>query len=105
MIFNTNIATSGGGGGGGASYVSHIGVLESNLWSNGEQTIPVPGVTADSDVIVSAAPTQIADYAAAEIYCSDQGANYLTFTYLASSAPSTSIGVNILSFTGATLII
>ena len=54
----------------------------------------VTGVTSSNDVIVSPAPSSIADYTAAGVYCSAQGSGTLTFT--CTTTPTSSITVNVL---------
>lgn len=67
--------------------------LESANWSNSEQTVTVNGVTADNTVLVSPDPSDYSDYTDAEIYCSGQGTNSLTFT--CGTTPSNDIDVNV----------
>lgn len=47
-------------------------------WTDGEQTVAVPGVTADATVIIGGDPGS--DYNEFEVYCSGQGNGILTFT-------------------------
>ena len=47
-------------------------------WTDGEQTVAVPGVTADATVIIGGDP--VSDYNEFEVYCSGQGNGTLTFT-------------------------
>lgn len=47
-------------------------------WVDGEQTVAVPGVTADATIIVGGDPGS--DYNEFEVYCSGQGIGTLTFT-------------------------
>lgn len=63
-------------------------------WSNNTQTVSVTGVTASNIVIVSPAPASAADYAAAGIVCTAQGAGTLTFT--CTTVPSNAITVNVI---------
>lgn len=46
-------------------------------WADGEQTVTVPGVTADATVIIGGDPGS--DYNEFEVYCSGQGSGTLTF--------------------------
>lgn len=46
-------------------------------WTDGEQTVNVPGVTADATVIIGGDPGS--DYNEFEVYCSWQGNGTLTF--------------------------
>ena len=70
--------------------------LTSAWWSSNSQTVSATGVTATNDVIVSPAPTDIADYADCGVYCSAQGSGTLTFG--CDSTPSGDIVVNVLIF-------
>ena len=63
-------------------------------WSNNEITVSATGVTASNTVIVSPAPSDIADYADCGVYCSAQGSGTLTFG--CSDTPSGDIVVNVL---------
>lgn len=67
--------------------------LVSTDWSSHSQTKTVSGVTADNTVIVSPAATSAADYAAAEILCTAQGTDSLTFT--CTTDPTNNISVNV----------
>lgn len=62
-------------------------------WSNKAQTITVSGVTATNTIFVAPAPTSASDYSGAEILCTAQAANSLTFTCV--TVPSNAISVNI----------
>lgn len=62
-------------------------------WSSNTQTVNVTGVTASNIVFVSPAPASAADYAAAGIVCTAQGAGTLTFT--CTTVPSNAITVNV----------
>lgn len=68
--------------------------LASTDWSSHTQTVTVTGVTADNTVIVAPAPASAADYATAEILCTAQAANSLTFT--CTTDPTNNISVNVL---------
>ena len=68
--------------------------LTSAWWSSNSQTVSVTGVTASNTVIVSPAPSDIADYADCGVYCSAQGSWTLTFG--CDTAPSGDIVVNVL---------
>ena len=80
-------------GGGSASATTTLAV---NDWSSNTQTVNVTGVTANNNVIVAPAPASQADYSAAGILCTAQGAGTLTFT--CTSTPSSAITVNVLIF-------
>lgn len=69
-------------------------------WTNNQITVSVPtpvGITANSLVIVSPAPSSFTDYGDSGIYCSAQGTDSLTFT--CSSPPSGDIIVNVVKLT------
>ena len=68
--------------------------LTSAWWSSKSQTVSATGVTASNTVIVSPAPSDIADYADCGVYCSAQGSGTLTFG--CDKAPSGDIVVNVL---------
>lgn len=68
--------------------------LTSAWWTNNEQTVTATWVTANNSIIISPVPTDISDYTDAEIYCSAQGTDSLTFT--CDTAPSNDIEVNVL---------
>ena len=84
-------APSGGGGGGSTSATATLAV---NDWSSNTQTVSVTGVTSSNNVIVSAAPASQADYTAAGVICTAQGAGTLTFT--CTTTPSSALTVNVL---------
>lgn len=63
-------------------------------WSNNKKTITVNGVTSSNHVVVTYAPASKAVWTAADIYCSAQGSNSLTFT--CSTVPTASVTANIL---------
>ena len=68
--------------------------LTVNGWSNNSQTASATGVTASNDVIVSPAPASAADWAAAGIVCTAQGAGTLTFT--CTTVPTSALTANVL---------
>lgn len=68
--------------------------LTSAGWSSNSQTVSATGVTASNTVIVSPAPSDIADYADCGVYCSAQGSGTLTFG--CDTAPDGDIVVNVL---------
>ena len=72
---------------------THTITLVSTDWSSHTQTKTVSGVTADNTVIVAPASSSAADYAAAEILCTAQAANSLTFT--CTTDPTNNVSVNI----------
>jgi hypothetical protein len=67
--------------------------LTSAWWSSNSQTVSATGVTASNTVIVSPAPSDIADYADCGVYCSAQGSGTLTF--VCDTEPSNDIDVNV----------
>ena len=71
--------------------------LVSTDWSSHTQTKTVTGVTADNTVIVAPAPASAADYATAEILCTAQAANSLTFTCTTDPVNNVSVNVVILN--------
>lgn len=62
-------------------------------WSSNQQTVNVTGVTATNIAIVAPAPTSASDYSAAEILCTAQGTDSLTFTCV--TTPTNDISVNV----------
>lgn len=62
-------------------------------WSSNSQTVSATWVTASNTVIVSPAPSAYSDYTDAEIYCSAQASNSLTF--VCDTEPSNDITVNV----------
>lgn len=65
-------------------------ILTTN-WSGTTATVTVQGVTSSNDVIVSPAPSGVAAWTDAQIYCSGQGTNTLTFT--AKGTPTVAIPI------------
>jgi len=86
---NAEWATPSGGGSTGTT----ASLVVAN-WSSNTQTVNVTGVTASNNVIVAPAPASQADYTAAGIICTAQGAGTLTFT--CTTVPSSAITVNVL---------
>lgn len=76
-----------------AASVAVTAILPISGWTNNTQTVAVPGVKANSNVIVSAAPESFTAYGEAGIYCSAQDAGQLTF--VCTDTPSANITVNI----------
>ena len=68
--------------------------LTSAWWSLNSQTVTATWVTASNTVIVSPDPSDYSDYTDAEIYCSAQGTNSLTF--VCGTTPSNDIDVNVI---------
>lgn len=62
-------------------------------WSSNSQTVTVTGVTASNTVIVSPAPADMSKYIEAEIVCTAQAANTLTFT--AVTVPTSAVSINV----------
>jgi len=67
-------------------------------WSNGSCTKTVSGVTANSGIIVTYAPASKDVYTAADVYCSAQAANSLTFN--CSTTPTAAVAVNVMIIEG-----
>ena len=80
--------------GGGGSVTTTTVTIAANDWSNGSCTKNVTGVTASNTVLVTYAPSSKANYVAADIYCSAQGAGTLTFG--CTTTPTSSITVNVM---------
>lgn len=72
--------------------------LFSSDWVNNSQTVNVVGVTADSTILVTYAPSSKTDYTTADIYCTGQGTGTLTFT--CSTPPAVDIVANIIIIDG-----
>lgn len=71
--------------------------LTSSGWSSNTQTVTVSGVTATNTVIVSYAPSSKDAWVNADIYCSAQGANSLTFT--CTTEPTVNVTANVVILT------
>ena len=71
--------------------------LSAGGWSEENQTVALPGMTANTTIIVAAAPENYDPYAKAGVYCSAQGADSLTFS--CKSAPEGDLRANILILT------
>lgn len=69
-------------------------VLDSSDWSNNTQTVTASGVTNLGNVLVTYDPASRADWLAADIYCSAQATDSLTFT--CSTTPTTNITAYVL---------
>lgn len=78
---------------GAVTQTTHTISLVSTDWSSHTQTKTVTGVTADNTVIISPAASSAADYAAAEVLCTAQAANSLTFT--CTTDPTNNLSVNV----------
>lgn len=72
-------------------------VLYATSWSSNTQTITVSGVTSGNAVIVSPAPTSHNAYLEADIRCTGQATDGLTFT--CASTPSADLTVNVVILT------
>lgn len=72
--------------------------LTVNGWSSNTQTVTVSGVDSTNTIIVTYAPASRAAWLAADVYCSAQGTNSLTFT--CSTTPSTALTANIIIMPG-----
>ena len=85
-------SSSGGGGGGGVTATT--ATLTSGGWTSKTQTVAVAGVTTTNNVIVSYATADRTAWINADIYCSAQGTDTLTFK--CSTTPSADITANVL---------
>lgn len=95
-IANPNVLffTEGNPGGGGSGLYTSTVILTSLGWnSNNEQTVSVSGITADSGILVSPAPTQLEVYVGSGIYALSQANNSLTFR--CNDIPDIDVVVNI----------
>ena len=79
---------------GGVTMSTTTCTLGTSGWTSDSITVNATGVTASNNVIVAPAPASAADYAAAGIVCTAQGAGTLTFSR--TSANDSSITVNVL---------
>ena len=68
--------------------------LPSSGWSSNSATVTVSGVTASNTIIVSPSSASYANYVAANVRCTAQAANSLTFA--CDSVPSSTLTVNVL---------
>lgn len=92
-------AGTGSGGGGDISITVLTVTIPAAGWSNSSQTVTVTGVTADNTVLVTYAPANKAAYVAADIYCTAQGTDSLTFACV--TTPSADITANVMIIDGA----
>lgn len=74
--------------------VTSSATLLASGWIENNQTVAVPGVTADNIVIVTPAPNSYVAYGEAVVYCSSQGYGQLTFT--CEEVPGADLTANIL---------
>lgn len=70
--------------------------LPLSAWSALEQTVELAGVTADSILLITAAPDSYNQYCGAGVYCSAQGNGTLTFA--ATALPEGDLAANVLIF-------
>lgn len=107
LVSGTNIKTINGnsvlGSGdlaisGGAQITTTTVTIAASDWSNNACTKTVTGVKASSSVVVTYAPASKAVYTAADIYCSAQAANSLTFA--CATTPTASVTVNVMIIDG-----
>lgn len=77
-----------------AKSVSRSATLTAAGWSSNKQTVSVSGVTASSNIIVTAAPASHMAYAEAGVRCTAQGSGTLTFA--CEEAPTQALTVNVL---------
>lgn len=76
------------------SKINAIAVLTIEGWADNTQTVEVSGVTADNSVIVGADPANHIEYVDANIRCTAQGENALTF--VCDDVPAVSINANVM---------
>lgn len=74
--------------------VSRSAILTVSGWSSNYQTVAVRGVTASSNIIVTAAPASYIAYAEAGVRCTGQGSGALSFA--CEETPTQALTVNIL---------
>lgn len=70
--------------------------LSTTGWSGNAQTITVSGITASNTIFATYAPASYEAYIAAQVRCSGQAANSLTFT--CSEVPTEALTVNVAIF-------
>lgn len=68
--------------------------LSASKWSSNTQSVSASGVTPNSVIIVTPAPSSYIAYGEAMVYCSAQGDGTLTFTCV--EVPTGDLGVNVL---------
>ena len=71
--------------------------LSSGGWAALSQMVELPGMTANTTIIVASAPENYESYAKAGVYCSAQGTDFLTFA--CKSAPEGDLRANIMILT------
>lgn len=71
--------------------------LPQSDWVDGQQTVSVPGVTADASVVVGGDVDSEPDYSDCGVYCSAQGDGTLTFA--AAWIPGADMTANVFIFT------
>ena len=71
--------------------------LAANGWANNQQTVSLNGMTANTTIIVAAAPENYEAYSKAGVYCSAQAVGSLTFT--CKSVPDTDLNANVMILT------
>lgn len=74
--------------------VSRSAILTVSGWSSNYQTVAVSGVTASSNIIVTAAPASYIAYAEAGVRCTGQGSGALSFA--CEETPTQNLTVNVL---------
>ena len=89
VIKNNKISTPGQ-----VSVMPETITIAPSEWSNGTCTKSITSLMDNSTVFVTYAPESAADYLAANIYCSAQGADTLTFS--CTTTPSVSVKINVL---------
>lgn len=71
-----------------------MATLSASGWSGGSQTVTVQGVTVSNTIIVGSAPENYNAYAEANVRCTAQGSNSLTFQ--CDDTPSENLTVNVM---------
>lgn len=71
--------------------------LPRDRWADGQQTVAVPGVTADASIVVGGDLGSEPEYSDCGVYCSAQGDGTLTFT--AMWLPDADLVADVLIFT------
>ena len=77
-----------------AASIARTATLTVAGWSNNTQSVSVPEVSANGNVIVTAAPASYTAYGKAGVYCSAQAEGMLTFS--CKSTPTAELTANIL---------
>lgn len=92
-------AGTGSGGGGGVTITALTATLPTAGWSNNTQTVTVDGVTADNVILVTYAPESKSAYVSADVSCTTQAVDSLSFS--CATTPSVDIIANVMIIDGA----